>query len=112
MAFTDLSNSASISTTEYSLPNNSTTLTAQTTDCAVEGYIDLSAMVAGDQYELKVKCKINGGTIGIAAYAVFTGAQPQFYALPSFLFTQDWDVTMKRLAGSDRTIAWTFSKAG
>ena len=47
-------NSASISTTEYSLPNNSTSLTPVTNAGPIQIWLNLSAMIAGDQYELKL----------------------------------------------------------
>lgn len=102
-------NSASISTTEYSLPNNSTSLTAKTDVGVFQIVIDLNAMAAGDQYELKIyeKCR-SGDTKRLLDVYTFTGAQPKPLVMyPSLILMYGWDVTMKRLAGSDRTIAWS-----
>lgn len=111
MAITALyENSAVISTTEYSLPNNSITLTPKTDDGVFAIWLDLNAMIAGDQYELRIYEKVQ--VAGVQRLAVqprvFTGVQGAPHEpLPSFIFMHGWDVTMKRLAGADRTIAWS-----
>lgn len=110
MAITFVDDSASISTTEYSLPADSTTLAAQTDDCILQVWLGLSNMAAGDQYELKVYEKVLT-TQRLCHYAVFTGAQsPVGHVLPSLIVGNGWDVTLKRLAGSDRTIEWSLRK--
>jgi hypothetical protein len=101
--------SASIGTTEYSLPNSSTTLTPITVDGVYQVFLDLANMVAGDQYELKLYEKVtSGGSQRLIDTFIFTGAQskPAFVA-PSMIFLHGWDVTLKRLTGSDRTIGWS-----
>lgn len=110
MAITALfENSAIISTTEYSLPNNSITLTPKTEDGVFQVFLDLNAMIAGDQYELKVYEKVqSAGTQRLVETLVYAGAQSKAHSvLPSMIFMHGWDVTMKRLAGADRTIAWS-----
>lgn len=101
--------SASISTTEYSLPNDSTTLTPITADGVYQVFIDFSAMVAGDTYELKIYEKVqSGGTQRLIATSTLSGVQGQpHYVSPSLILLHGWDVTLKRLAGSDRTIGWS-----
>lgn len=110
MAITALyENSASISTTEYSLPNNSTTLTPKTDDGVFQVFINLTNMIAGDQYEIKFYEKVlAAGAQVLVATHVFTGAQakPGFSA-PSFIFMHGWDVTVKLITGSARTIEWS-----
>jgi hypothetical protein len=113
MAITEaFTNSASISTTEYSLPNNSTSLTPITDDGVYQTFIDLANMAAGDQYEIKLYEKVtSGGTQRLVDTWIVTGAQPSpAFTLPSFILLHGWDVTMKRLAGSDRTIGWSIRK--
>lgn len=111
MAITFVNNSATISTTEYSLPANSTTLTAQTDDCILQVVLDLNALTATEQYEFKLYEKVNGGTARVCVYAVFSGAQPQpIYAAPSLIVGEGWDVTLKKLAGTDRAIPWSLRK--
>lgn len=112
MAISFVNDSASISTTEYSLPADTTSgvPTAQTDDCVLQAWIDFGNMVAGDQYEVKVYEKVNGGTARVVERATVTGAQTEPYITASLIVGDGWDVTVKRLAGSDRTIAWSLRK--
>lgn len=102
-------NSASISTTEYSLPNGSTSLTPITTDGVYQLWLDLNALVAGDQYELKFYEKVqSAGTQRLVDTFVFAGVQGKaHWVSPSLILLHGWDMTMKRLAGADRTIGWS-----
>jgi hypothetical protein len=106
------SDSQTISTTEYSLVNSSTTLASDTTDGIYQLYLDLNAMVAGDQYELKVYEKVrSASTQRVVSTQTFTGLQPTpNVVLPSLILLHGWDFTLKRLAGSDRTIAWSIRR--
>jgi hypothetical protein len=112
MAITALyENSASISTTEYSLPNvgNYNVANVKTHDGVFQVFLDLNAMVAGDQYELRILEMVQAaGTARVIVVYNFVGVQAAPHtALPSFIFMHGWDVTLKRLAGADRTIAWS-----
>lgn len=104
-------NSASISTTEYSLPSNSTTLTPQTDDGVFQVFLDLAAMVAGDQYEVKIKEKVtSAGTQRVIYEATITGTMAPTWVSPSLVLLHGWDVTVKKLAGTDRSIGWSIRK--
>jgi hypothetical protein len=112
MAITFTNNSQTISTAEYSLPNASTSLTPQTTDGVYQFFIDFAAMAAGDQYVVQLKEKYDAaGTQRLIEEWIFAGAQgkPMFVA-PTFVLGEGWDITVKRLAGSDRAIAWSIRK--
>jgi hypothetical protein len=101
-------NSASISTTEYSLPNNSTTPAAITTDGIYQIFLDLTNVVIGDEYKLAIKEKItSGGTQRTIASCYLVGPYPEHFVSPSYIFMHGWDVTLIRTAGSDRTIYWS-----
>lgn len=100
--------SASIGGTEYSLPNDSTTLTPITVPGVYQSYIDFTAMGAGDQYQIKVYEKIlSGGSQKILYESVLSGVQPEAFVIPSLILIHGWDVTVKKLAGTDRTIGWS-----
>jgi len=104
-------NTATIGTTEYSLPNNSTTLTPRTEDGMYQALIDLNAMAAGDQYEIKIYEKItSGGTQRAVFSATVTGVQSPFI-IPALMLLHGWDITMKKLAGTDRSISWSIRQA-
>ncbi len=110
MAITALyENSASISTTEYSLVNNSTSLANDTTDGVFQIWLDLSALTATEEYELKVYEKVqSAGTKRVVLTANYFGPiVPAHVALPSLILMHGWDVTLDKIAGTDRTIGWS-----
>lgn len=110
MALTEaFANTATISTSEYSLPNNSTTLTPRGEDGVFQLFLDLNAMVAGDIYELKLYEKVlSAGTQRLVDTWVFDGVQGKPHeVLPAFLLMHGWDFTLKRTAGADRSISWS-----
>lgn len=101
--------SASISTTEYSLTANSTTLGAITTDGIYQLWLDMNAMAAGDQYQIRIYEKARSADTQRVAYqAILTGAQaePEWVA-PTLILINGWEMSVKRLAGTDRTITWS-----
>lgn len=111
MAITCTYQTATISTSEYSLPANTTVSvpTSQTSTGIIQVYADVANMVAGDQYELKLYEKCNtASTQRLVETWILTGAQarPMFVG-PALILSQGWDFTAKRLAGSDRVIGWS-----
>lgn len=100
---------SSISTTEFSLSNNSTSIASITTVCVPQLWIDVSNMAAGDEYEIYLKEKmVSGGTQRTITLAYLVGAQPEPFTFNAgHILGAGWDFTMKRLAGSDRTFSWT-----
>jgi hypothetical protein len=110
MAITALhESSASIGTTEFSLPNGSTTLTPITTDGVFQCFLDLSALVAGDEYLFQVYEKVQAaGTERVVWRQTFLNAQAEpHWVSPSLVLMHGWDMTLDRQAGSDRTIGWS-----
>jgi hypothetical protein len=104
--------SASIGSTEYFLASDSTSASYQTTDCIMQAQIDFSAMQAGDQYEVRVYEKIDGTNARLLfPVATLTGAQANAYVIPAVIVGSGWEVSVKKIAGTDRTIAWTINKA-
>lgn len=107
-------NSASISGTEYSLPNNTTYAggSAITVDGVYQVLIDFSALQSTETYEFKMYEKVqSAGTQRVFEYACYVGVQQQPHLItPPFILMHGWDVTLKKLAGTDRTIAWCIRK--
>jgi len=101
--------SATISTTEYSLPNNSTTLAAITTDGVYQVFLDLAALTTTEEYLIQVKEKVtSGGTQRVVYSATVVGLQSApAWVSPSLILMNGWDVTVKKVAGTDRSIGWS-----
>jgi hypothetical protein len=111
MAITFTNDFATISTSEYSLPADtiSGVPTSQTTDGVYQVFIDFGAMVAGDQYRVRLYEKTDsGGTQRLVEEWILTGAQSKpMFVIPSMILGEGWDVTVLRLAGADRSIRWS-----
>lgn len=104
-------NSASIGTTEYSLTNNSTTIATQTDDGVYQVFIDTGNMAAGDQYRIRVYEKVTSGGSQREIYAaVLTGTMTDNWVSPSLILIHGWDVSIQKVAGTDRTFAWSIRK--
>lgn len=106
-------NSAIISTAEYSLPNNSVTLTPQTDIVVLNPMLYLGNMIALDQYEFKYYDKVYSAAAPQALIwtRVYFGVQAEpNIPLPSMVVGYGWDLTCKKLAGTDRLIGWRLGK--
>lgn len=113
MAITITTDSATISTSEYSFPGDTTSgvPTAQTDDCVLELILDLSAMAAGDEYRFRVYDKVNAGTARVIYENSLFGAQANpHFAFPALIVGEGWDATGLKVAGTDRAIAWSLRK--
>ena len=111
MAITYTNNSASIGTTEYSIAVPGTPA-PQTTDGVFQFYLDFANMAAGDQYRIRLYEKYDAaGTQRLIEEWILTGAQSKpMLAMPTFVLGEGWDVTVTKLAGTDRTIYWSIRK--
>ncbi len=101
-------NSVSISTTEYSLTNNSTTIATVTTDAIISIWIDAANMTASEQYEIALREQVtSSSTQRRFVLATLTGTQADPFVSSPYQVGMGWDVTMTKIAGTDRTFSWT-----
>lgn len=105
-------NSATIGTTEFFLASNSTTATYQTADVILQVYLDLGAMAAGDEYLIKIYEKVDGTNPEVIYTATKVGAQAEMWVSPAFILGVGWEVSVDKIAGTDRSIPWTLAKIG
>lgn len=111
MAISETAGSATIGTTEFYCMSNSTTKVDQTADGVYQAVFGLGAMAAGDQFQLTAYEKVNAGTQGIVLQAVVTGAQAQpQYIMPALILVDGWEFSIKKLAGTDRSITFSIRK--
>lgn len=111
MAITYTNSSASISTTEYSIVVPGTPA-PQTTDGVFQFWLDFSAMTATEQYCIRLYEKYDAaGTQRLVEEWILTGVQSKpMMVIPSMVLGEGWDVTVTKLAGTDRTIYWSIRK--
>jgi hypothetical protein len=103
------SGTATISTTEYDLPSNSTTLGSQTTDGIYQVFLDLNALTATEEYRLRIYEKaISSSTQRVVQEVIISGVQSEpIYVTPALLFLHGWTISLKKNQGTDRSIIWS-----
>ena len=112
MALSFVNDSASIGTTEYWLASDSPSKVDQTDDSIQQVWIDFGAMAAGDVYEWRVVEKVNGNTQRNAlGPSRVVGVQDQPVVITGLLLGEGWEVGVKKISGTDRTIHWSIRKA-
>lgn len=102
----------SVSTTEHSMTTDTSGPDVDTTEGVFQAFIDLNAMAADDEFEFKVyeKCR-TGDTQRLVYRALFVDAQPTpIWVSPAIVLGVGWDMTLEKIAGTDRTINWRISQ--
>ena len=99
----------SVSTTEYDLPSDSTSLGAVTTDGVYQCFLDLNALAAGDTFRFTVYEKVYGAATQRKVFSqTFYGAQvTPVWASPSLILLHGWTMSLIKVGGTDRSIAWS-----
>ncbi|MDY6960303.1 MAG: hypothetical protein SV862_00170 [Pseudomonadota bacterium] len=107
--------SETVSTTEHSLTTDTAGPDADTTPGIFQPFLDLNAMAAGDTFRFAIYETVasSGGTQRLLYRAEFTGAQvTPLWAGPSLLLGVGWDMTLLKIAGTDRAIVWRIAQVG
>jgi hypothetical protein len=104
---------STIGDTEWSLVTNSAGPNAEAASGVFQAFVDLSAMDTYDVYLLQVYEKARTGDAQhVVCSAYFEGAQDEpIAATPSLILGIGWDITIKKISGTDRSINWRISKA-
>lgn len=112
MAIAFTNDAATIGTTEYWLASDATTKVDQTDDCMLQVWIDFGAMTATEVYEYRLVEKVNAGTQDNAIGPLrVVGVQSGFVIIPGLMVGDGWEVGVKKISGTDRSIAWSLRKA-
>jgi len=99
-------NGVVVSTTEVSIVSGTTTLQSVTTDGVYQLYVDASNMAKGDEFRIRVKEKaIATGAQQVVAEWTLSGAQSQLFVTPTLILLHGWDMTIVKLAGTDRAFS-------
>lgn len=105
---------ATVSSTELDLPSNTTVLSTLTASGIYQLFVDLSALAAGDRYQLNIYEKVlAGGTQRAVQSVELTGPLTDpVYVTPSLLLMNGWTMTLEKLRGTDRSVSWSIRKVG
>ena len=114
MATQVYSGSASVGTTPFSLPNNSTTLTPRTDPKDVCAFVRFASLAVGDRFQIDFLDKVSGAGDPQDSVGSFIVQGPGSFAImtPTFPLIHGWDVQVKKLAGTDRTVTWSLRTFG
>lgn len=101
-----------VSVTEWSMTTDTAGPDAETSDGVFQAFIDLNALAVGDIFEFRVYEKVlSSSTQRLAWSARFADAQGgPVYVSPSLVLMNGWDMTLKKLVGTDRSIDWSIRK--
>jgi hypothetical protein len=102
-------NSTTVGSTEHFLASNSTTKTDQTTDGIYQLLLELNNLANGDEFRVRLYERISsGGTARVVEEWVIANAQSTpNWMTPSFILMHGWEFSLAKLAGTDRSIAWS-----
>lgn len=113
ISLTAFNGTKTVSTTEWSLTANSAGPVASTTSGVFQAFIDVSALAAGDEFQVLIYEKVldASATQRILYKATIADAQSQpVYVTSSFVLGIGWDCSIKKIAGTDRSITWRIAK--
>lgn len=102
-----------VGTTEHSMTTDTSGPDVDTSTGVFQAFLDLNAIAAGDTFEFKVYEKVRTGDTQRAVYSArFAGAQgTPVWVSPSLILGVGWDMTLKKIGGTDRAINWRISKS-
>lgn len=97
-----------VSTLELSLVSGTTVLQSVVTDGVYQVFIDTVNMIAGDEVEILMKEKVTSAGVQRTIYtAVLDGKQTNPFVTPSLVLIHGWDVTMRKITGTDRAFPYS-----
>lgn len=92
-----------VSTSEISFVSGTTTLQNNTTAGVYQLLVDAANMAKGDEFLIKVKEKVkSAGTQRVVFQATLSDAQTEIFTMPPMMFLHGWDMTIIKVAGTDR----------
>jgi len=113
MAITEaFSGTETVSTTEWSLTTDTAGPDTQTDDGVYQCFLEMNALADGDAFELRVYEKVlSTSTQRVVLIATIQNAQLEpVYVTPSLILLHGWDMTLLKVAGTDRAINWSIRK--
>ena len=97
-----------IGATEWSIPRNASydIAQSQTDDGVYQLWIDplVAPMAKGDEFRIRIyeKVEATGGTKRVVFSATLSDAQAELFVTPMLILINGWDMTIQKIAGSDR----------
>lgn len=109
-----VSGSETVTTTEWSLATDTSydTADAQTTDGVYQVFIDFNALAVGDQYQIRVYEKVLSSSTQrcVEEWTINGPLSCPVWVSPSLILMHGWDITIDKIAGTDRAIDWSIRR--
>lgn len=93
-----------VGATELSIVSGTTSLQTVTDDGVYQLWIDAGNMAKSDEFRVKVyeKVEATGGTKKVVMQHTLLGVQAQVFVTPTLILMHGWDMTIQKIAGTDR----------
>lgn len=103
-----------VGTGELSVLSGTTTLQTDTTPGIYQAWFDLGNIAKGDYFAFRIyeKVKAAGTKRMLAEWVNPPIAQSQIYVTPPLMLMHGWDVTIQKIAGTDRAFDASIRKVG
>jgi hypothetical protein len=94
----------SVGSSELSIVSGTTSLQTVTDDGVYQLWIDAGNMAKGDEYKVRLYEKVEGtgGTKKVFFQQTLSDAQSEIFVTPTFILINGWDMTIQKIAGTDR----------
>lgn len=100
-----------VGASELSIVSGTTSLQTVTDDGVYQLWLDPvgAGMTKGDEFLVKIyeKVEATGGTKRVVFQATMSDAQSELFVTPTLILMHGWDMTIQKIAGTDR--AWDAS---
>jgi len=102
----DSISAVTVGASELSILSGTTTLQENTTDGVYQLVVDAANMAKADEYRIKVyDAALSGGTKRVICQWTLLGVQSELFVSPSLILLHKWDMTIQKIAGSDRAFS-------
>jgi len=93
-----------VGATELSIVSGTTTLQTITDDGVYQLWVDPGNMAKADEFTIRIyeKVEATGGTKKVCAQWSLLGVQSQVFVTPTLILLHGWDMTIQKIAGTDR----------
>lgn len=93
-----------VGTGELSIVSGTTTLQTVTDDGVYQLWIDAGTMAKADEFRIRIyeKVEATGGVKKVVLEASLQGVQVENFVTPTFVLLHGWDMTIQKIAGTDR----------
>jgi len=93
-----------VGASELSIVTGDTTAGSSSDDGVYQLWLDAGNMAKGDEFKIRIKEKVEatGGTQKPVFVATLSDVQSEVFVTPMLILIHGWDMTIQKIAGTDR----------